>query len=548
MTIQSSASYLDFDPENPAKLPVPIPVVERPRPMSSVTASASRLTSRTMKRSTFKTSTDSDWQQDAWEMYDQVGEQRFLVNTLAGRMAQARFYVGVVHPENSHDEPDESEDETVNAILESLGGDFSGLARMIKRMAINLSIAGDGWIVGVPASLVDPEKESQSVEDANVYMSDLEWYMLSVSEVIFDRDKVKLHVDSNGEPVEASVDDVFLIRVWSPHPRKAWEADSPTRSSLPVLRELVGLTMHISAQVDSRLAGAGIFLIPQSAQQAVKTAAGMDEDDDTDVFAESLMEAMITPINDRSSASAVVPLTVTAPDDSIDKFRHISFSTELDSEAREMRDEAIRRLALGQDAPPELLLGTGGMNHWGAWLVREDVVTTHLEPTLALIADALTTQYLRPVLREAGYPDEKIEQFVVWYKVDHMIARPNRGTDAQTLHGMGVISDATLREANGFDDNDAPEVDEDESNQLRTQAVEQALALVRSAPSLARDPGLEALTDVIEELLTGGETEGLDDAVADGVEEGDAPADPDAPPETDGEPAAIDEPAEGEPA
>src|SRR5699024_3375465 len=162
--------------------------------------------------------------------------------------------------------------------------------------------------------------------------------------------------------------------------------------------------------------GAGMLLVPQSAQRALKSAAGYDETDETDLLTESLMEAMMTPISDRSSASAVVPLVVTVPDEAVDKFQHISFASPLDDEARELRDEAIRRLALGQDAPPELLLGTGGMNHWGAWLVREDVVTTHLEPTLALISDALTTQYLWPVIDQTMDMDEvERESYVIWY-------------------------------------------------------------------------------------------------------------------------------------
>src|SRR3546814_17159695 len=59
-----------------------------------------------------------------------------------------------------------------------------------------------------------------------------------------------------------------------------------------------------------------------------------------------------------------------------------TFHTPFDEETRELREEAIRRLALGQDAPPELLLGVGNMNHWGAWLVQADTNNTHVEPPL----------------------------------------------------------------------------------------------------------------------------------------------------------------------
>src|SRR5699024_12144898 len=97
-----------------------------------------------------------------------------------------------------------------------------------------------------------------------------------------------------------------------------------------------------------------------------------------DMFTEGLIEAMLTPIGDRASASAIVPLVVTVPDESVDKIKHISFSQPLDGTAQGLRDEAIRRLALGQDAPPELLLGTGNMNHWGGWPVQSETVETQI--------------------------------------------------------------------------------------------------------------------------------------------------------------------------
>lgn len=513
------------DPASVPWLDLPAPV---PRtPLTTLTASAQRLVSKKLTGTTFK-KPNAEWQEDAWEMFDLVGEQRFLATTLAGRMGQARFYVGELDPQSPDDTPERTEDVDVAGILESIGGNSTGLSQLVTRLAVNLFIAGDGWLVGVPKHLIPDVRRDEEDKHAEAMhtsvsdgldLTDLEWKMLSVSEVDFKQgDEIDIHLGTtDDEKITTTADDVYLIRVWRPHPRKAWEADSPTRSSLPVLRELVGLTMHISAQVDSRLSGAGVLLVPQSAQQAMKEAAGQGEDDDDDnedVFSDALMEAMMTPINDRSSAAAVVPLVTTVPDASVEHFRHISFASQLDAEARELRDEAIRRLALGQDAPPELLLGVGSMNHWGAWLVREDVVSTHLEPILALISDALTVQFLHPVLEEQGMAPEEAEKYVVWYDVSHMVSRPNRASDAQTLHGLGVISDEALRNASGFDDSDAPKATEEASQSVREQAVEAAIALVTSAPSLAREPGIRALVDEFEAIIRGEDAGGsvLDDA------------------------------------
>jgi hypothetical protein len=217
-----------------------------------------------------------------------------------------------------------------------------------------------------------------------------------------------------------------------------------------------------------------------------------------DPFTEALIEAMLTPIADRSNASALVPLVLTVPDETTEKFKYLTFSAPLDAEARNMREEAIRRLALGQDAPPEVLLGTGHMNHWGAWLVEEATITTHVEPRLALICDALTSQFLRPVLIAKGMQPEQAEQYVIWYDVDHLIIRPNRTADAKDLHDSGSISDKAYRDAAGFSDDDAPQ----ETAQV-DMAVSTALDLVRAAPSLAQTPGLAALVEQIRGVLEG---------------------------------------------
>lgn len=481
---------------------------ERPRPVNSLLAAATRLTSERVKAKPGNQA--KGWQTDAWDMYDLVGEERFLATTLAGRISQAKFYVGEITDEVL-DQPEPVDNADLSDILAAIGGTNSIRAQLIYRLALNLFVAGDGWLAGIPKHLLPPSHrpalgvnerdiapESDTPDELTI--TDLEWRMFSVDEVAMTRSgEVSLALDESVK-IEVTPEEVFLVRVWRPHPKKWWEADSPTRSSLPVLRELVGLTMHISAQVDSRLAGAGLLIVPQSAQRALKNALGIAEDDvdNQDPFTEALMEAMLTPIGDRSSASAMVPLVVTVPDDVTEKFNYMTFAKPLDTEARNLRDEAIRRLALGQDAPPELLLGTAGMNHWGAWLVREDVVNTHIEPPLALICDALTTQYLWPVLLDQGMTEDEVKKYVIWYDVSHMVIRPNRATDALALHTADALSDESLRESAGFSDADAP--GEAEINAM-------ILRMVEATPTLLADPGVNVLREQLTAIQQGTDIE-----------------------------------------
>lgn len=429
------------------------------------------------------------WQKDAWELYDLVGEYRFLVNVLASRAGQARFFVG--EKSDDDDSPKTTENEKALSTFESFGFTKSKRAAIIRRLTLNLLVPGEGWLVRVP--------DNPATSDPTGVEREFTWHMLSTAEVDHNKanDEVTLTLPFEGKRV-VDLDELELIRVWEPHPKTYDEPDSPTRSALPVLQEIVGLAMHSAAQIDSRLAGAGILTVPQSAQQALQSMSGLGAEEAGDQFSQALMEAMLTPIGDRSSAAAVVPVTVTVPDESTGKFEHITFASDLDAETRPKMDHAIRRLALGFDCPPELLLGTSGMNHWGGWLVKEETVRNHIEPRLTLLCEALTEQYLWPSLIEQGMTDEEAEKFVIHFDVQHLVVRPNREDDAKELHDRGVINDDTLRRAVGFDDTDSPEIKED-TDPVQTLVIEMA----RKNPALIDNPGLGKLAVEVRALLSG---------------------------------------------
>lgn len=498
--------------------PAPTPA---PTPTSALTAAASRPPRRASAGSqqaspAQRTPAARSWQAEAWAAYDEVGEERFLASTLSGRLSQARLYVqhkpdpASRAPHSSlRDDPTDATDTAptataalAEAVLAALGASQQDLGQMLQRLATNLFVAGEGWLVGVPAHLVpsaDPADPTQTAPSPDPALSDLVWRVLAVTEVQTvaaptpsAAGRVRLNLGSDASaPIEVSTDETYMIRIWRPHPARYWEADSPTRACLPILRELIGLTRHISAQIDSRLAGAGLLVVPSSASAALASdAADAYSNGQPDPFVSALMESMLRPIENRDDASAVVPLVVTVPDEAADKVSHLTFSSALDSGARDLRDEAIRRLALAQDAPPELLLGSGAMNHWGAWLTREDTVTTHIEPVLALICEALTSQYLRPVLLSAGLSPDTVRTLSVGYDVSALVARPNRSEEALNLHKSGAISDEALREASGFDDSD--------EKPLAERALMNAIALATKQPALLTSPGLGPIT---EELL-----------------------------------------------
>lgn len=519
----------------------PQQVLDGQQPLESLVAAARRISGRKMKRAQ-----PERWQDEAWAMYDEVGELRFVANTLAAAASRARIFAARLPAGSEDPSPIEEDDDEEGALAASasvhaIGGGVLGRAELIRRLVVQLFVPGDGWLIGLPPGVLDTGSPSDTApgitplgEDRGpVRLDELSWHALSVDEVAVRAGKVALNIGDQ-QPREIPEDDVMLIRVWRPHPRKWWTADSPVRSNLPVLRELVGLTKHVGANIDSRLAGAGLLVLPNSVE-VVGNAATTETagEEPSHPFVDALIEAMTTPLADRDSASAVVPLTIKVPDEvaaQIGQDNLIRFSTPFDEAAKELRDEAIRRLALGLDAPPEVLLGLGSTNHWSAWQIEEATVKTHIEPLLALVADALTTDYLWPVLAEAGVEDAR--DYIVWFDTHDLTLRPNRTQEAGDLYDRGELAGHALRRESGFDESDAPVTPDVD------QAVQTALSMVEQAPSLVAQPGLSELVRQIREVMGTGNGEA--DADAPPPVAGEEPAEPSEPgtdlPDTQGEP------------
>jgi hypothetical protein len=213
---------------------------------------------------------------------------------------------------------------------------------------------------------------------------------------------------------------------------------------------------------------------------------------------------------------------------------HISFARPLDSAAMDMRTELIRRLALGLDAPPEVLMGNGASNHWSAWQIAEDFVKLHIMPVIGLIRDALVREYLRPVLEANGIMNP--QDYTIEADASALTLRPNRSAEALQLNAAGLITDAAAREALGFGEEDAPE----ESARM-DDAIMLALDMLKQAPSLAQDPGLPVLVAQIRDAMAGRVIEAAPEPVEPMIEEPEAEiptvVDP-GPPAGEGEAAA----------
>lgn len=376
------------------------------------------------------------WQKTSWQWFDSIGEFRYSCNWVGNLLSKAKLtlqYDG--KPVTDKNNP------AMHTLTELFGGP-EGQAEMFRQLGIHMTVAGDSYIV------CDIKNTGQ--------MDD--WFVAAASEITHS-------TETNWSVSGETFEDPLVIRVWRPHPKVRIKSDAPSRAVLPILAEIDGLTKHVAAQIDSRLASAGLLILPDDVtfptQSLVTTDPKTGEQvttntgNDVDGFIRMLIETASTAIANRESASALVPIVIKVPVDAVDKIQHLSFWSGLDEKSIELRTEAIRRLALGMDMPPEVLTGTADMNHWSSWQVEEAAIKMHTEPLLQTIIQSLTMGYLRPSLSVDIRDPDELARYSFGVDTSKLRLRPNRSKEAVELYNMGQLSAKAMLRENGFDPEDA---------------------------------------------------------------------------------------------
>jgi hypothetical protein len=394
------------------------------------------------------------WQDEAWYYYDTVGELAQACQWVANSLSRVDLDVMEVKPDGSV-EPTTNPDAL--AALDALYDGDTGQSDMLATMGVHLSCPGETYLVGVPGDAMNP------------YAKDL-WRVVSNKELrqqagqwIIDRgDGIEEKYADGSKPDQPA--EALVIRIWRPHAAQWVQANSPVRAALPVLRTLEKVSQHIAASADSRLAGAGVFVIPKGATWETPTRPEDANTDDPTAQASpmgTLTEAMLTPIGDRGNAAARVPIVMALADDLADKVQHIKFDLPFDEQVIPLSDNQIRRLAVSMDMPVEALLGVGDVNHWTGWLISEEGIKVHIEPLVNVICTALTQRYLWPILAgtlidpldSTGVPDE-VKRYVIRGDTAALRQRPDMTEQAMALHARMVLTDAALAREVGFDTGD----------------------------------------------------------------------------------------------
>lgn len=408
------------------------------------------------------------WQGDAWDFLDGVGEYSYSCNWVGNLLSKARLTVL------------ENGEETTNVkaveALTTLFGGADGHAEMFRMLGVHFTVAGEAYIflhedtsTGLDKWVVAPSIDVRDESYSN--NGPRKWSLANSDTEFFDP---------------------LVLRLWRPHPRYVFKAHSPSRAVLPVLQEIFGLTQHVDAQINSRLAGAGLLILPSemsfAGTQSTTGNGATSEPQNLNTFMATLTRTFSAAIGDRANPAATVPFMLQVAGDYVDKVRHLTFWSELDAKAIDLRTEAIRRLALGMDMPPEILTGTGDLNHWSSWQVEEAAIKAHSGPLLTVIVRALTVGYLHLHLTTGDDPMtvEQAEAFSFGVDDSEMRLRPNRSREALELYDRGALSMTALLRENGFDSTvDAPSEDDLKAYLLKTIAKGSSTPAMVEAANLA---------------------------------------------------------------
>ena len=261
---------------------------------------------------------------------------------MGSALSRVRIYVAEVDKNGRVQQ--ETEKEKVASLADTLFGGPNEKAEAIRALGVNLTIAGDAYIIG--------KSVSQSDQD--------EWFVLSCSELKrYARTGRVEYTNFMGEPETLDPDKDLIIRVWTPHPRRTLWADSPPGRPLPMLWEIERLTRYVFAQIDSRLVSAGLMPIPKEASFPDEVDEDGNQLSGSEALTARLLKTGAASLKGEGTAAGVVPTFVEIPTEALGKLELIQFTTVLSQQALELRAEALRRLGLAMDIDPSILMGAG---------------------------------------------------------------------------------------------------------------------------------------------------------------------------------------------
>lgn len=379
------------------------------------------------------------WQNRALYYTDAIGELHYASQFYSRMLQRLRIFPGY-----------RVDDDTVTPITEGLpvdllnriqdpGGGRTAILGMYGKL---MFVTGEGFLFG-----------------RGIGQGREKWSFVWREELRFDDTGSVTHVLAPSVPYEtfnlgaANYEELpegtaVAYRMWTPHPRFSAWPDSPMHAVLEEAEELLILSRAVHATATSRLVRAPLLAIPEEIAPPPPISGG-DEDPLNDPFLRDFTEHLEQAVENSGTAAAMAPFVLYAAAEWIDKIKTVNLhDSQSDYLERDLRTECIKRIARGLDLPPEVVEGMSSANHWAAYWISDDMWRSHGAPKAEQFCDDMSEAYLRPALREAGFP--RADEVVVAFDASGVIVNPDRSKDADQAWDRGAIGYAAYRIAKNF--------------------------------------------------------------------------------------------------
>lgn len=485
----------------------------------AITASTARITKTEVERAGAQVLKKRDWQRAAWAGYASVGEIHYGFNFVANTFSRVRMHGAVVVDQSKAPSQldvavaeghisQQLADKVHAAMSELLQGNFS---TQVRAFALNMAIAGECLLFQMPGTTVQ-DMYGRTVEVPG------QWVIRSIDELRVQQHKITL-VSRRDGTTENGQEEIIaekrngkwsrtlnIGRIWRQHPQYSGEPDASMEAIADSIEELLLVQRTIRSSSRSKL-NAGLIFMPDG----VVTAASVTQDiavdadgsplpvvqDDGSGLLADIMDTIVTPINDETAASGVVPMVLTGPSEQGANIRYLTFDRAVDPQLPLRADRALERILQGIDVPKEIVSGLQDVKYANAIAIDEDLYKSNIEPLALMFSDALTDIYLRPVLIAGGVSPEDAQKLCVWYDPVEIVTRPNQADAATEGFDRFMLSGEAWRREHGFPETDAP----DES--------ELALQLLLSKGSLPEDVTQALLQVALPKVLKAQREENL---------------------------------------
>ena len=406
-----------------------------------------------------------DWQKQAWGYYKVLGEIHYGAGFYARMMSGVRLYGERRDPATGEWAEIEQADDPYVQELERLENARGGMAALQGTYGTLTFVQGESMLCCTLEGFgVDAMGEPILNANGDAYSE--VWEMLSAAELSYSKGE-KMYTRRRGgtgagasEKIpETDTEDprpgtMIAYRFYHRDPEYSGLADSSMRAVLADCEELMLLKQSIRNTARNRGAGNGVLILPSSLGGDL-----VDAGDGTKVpkNAKAIFDSLTAPIANENAASAVSPVILFGNDVTSQNAFHVDLRGAALYRETGLRDECIRRIAIGLDMPPENLLGTAGVNHWTAWQIDESAWKNHGANVARELCEQLTSALLKPLALDLGDDPADVR---VWFDPTEVVEDPDRGRAAMEAHDRLIISDAAARRDLGYEEEDAPTPEE----------------------------------------------------------------------------------------